>query len=70
LAITIGGIMLKNKNKKPVRNQNRTVGVHAVEVREVEVIKGVEEVSGVGKIEDATEGALEDIFLPDYGGSD
>ena len=62
--------MLKKKNKKPVRNQNRTVGVREVEVREVEVIRGVEEVSGVAKIEDATEGTLEDIFLPDYGGSD
>ena len=62
--------MLKKKNKKPVRNQNRTVRLHAVEVREVEMIRGVEEASGVGKIEATAEDALEDIYLLDYGGSD
>jgi hypothetical protein len=62
--------MRKKKRKKLVRNQNRTVRLHAVEVREVEMIRGVEEVSGVGEIEATTEDALEDIYLLEYGGSD
>jgi hypothetical protein len=62
--------MLEEKDKKPVRNQNRTVDLLAVEVSEVEMTRGVEEASGVGEIEAVTEGALEDIYLPDYGGSD
>jgi hypothetical protein len=62
--------MRKKKRKKLVSNQNRTVRLHAVEVREVEMIRGVEEVSGVGEIEATTEDALEDIYLLEYGGSD
>jgi hypothetical protein len=63
-------MMLNEENKKPMRNQNRTIDLHAVEGCEVEVIKGVEEVSGVAKIEATTEDALDELFLPDYGGSD
>jgi len=62
--------MPKEENKKPARSQNRTVDVHGVEGCEVEVISGVEEVPGVGRIEATTEDALEDIYLLDYGGSD
>jgi len=62
--------MRKKKSKKPVRNQNRTVGLHAVKFHEVEMISGVEEASGLGKIEATIEDALEDIYLLDYGGSD
>ena len=62
--------MRKKKRKKLVRNQNRTVRLHVVEVREVEMIRGVEEVSGAGEIEATTEDALEDIYLLEYGGSD
>ena len=62
--------MRKKKRKKLVRNQNQTVCLHAVEVREVELNRGVEEISGVGEIETTTEDALEDIYLLEYGGSD
>jgi hypothetical protein len=62
--------MLKKENKKPMRTPNRTVDLHVIEECEVEVIRGVEEVSdGVG-IEATTENALEEIFPPEYGGSD
>jgi hypothetical protein len=63
-------MMPKERNKKPVRNQSRTVGLQAVEARKVDVIRGVEEVYAGGKIEEVPEDALEDVFLPDYGGSD
>jgi hypothetical protein len=58
------------RKKKSVRSQSRTAGVLAVEVSEVEVIGGVEDVSGVGETEATTEDALEEDFPPEYGGSE
>jgi hypothetical protein len=63
-------MMLKKENKKPVRSANRTVDLYAIEECEVEVIGDVEEVSDGVRIEATTENALEEIFLPEYGGSD
>jgi len=59
-----------SKNKKPARSENRTVGLRAVEQSEVEVIRDVESIAGVGEIEAATEDPLDEFFLPDYGGSE
>jgi hypothetical protein len=110
VAITIGGVMHKEKKKsihkltrpinrshgktsaqknKSVRSQNRTVGLRAVEVSEVGVNRtGFKTPFDTSRIEDleARNGsfeigcsdfdesedidALEEIFHPEYGGSD
>ena len=58
------------RKRKPVRSQSRTAGVIAVEASEVEVIRGVEDVSDVGETEAITEDDLEEHFPPEYGGSE
>ena len=58
------------RKKKPVTSQNRTIGVLAVEVSEVEMIRGVESVPGADETDATTEDALDEHFLPEYGGSE
>ena len=62
--------MIKNKNEKPINSQNRIVGMGAVEPSEVEAIVEVENVEGMDEIEDMTEDAQDELYLPDYGGSE
>ena len=58
------------RKKKRVRSQSRTAGMVAVEVSAVEVIRRVEDVSGVGETEAITEDDLDEHFPPEYGGSE
>jgi len=58
------------RKKKSVTRRSPTVGVLAVEVSKVEVIQGVESVSGADEIEATTEDAMDEHFPPDIGGSE
>ncbi len=64
--------MIKNKNEKPINSQNRIVGMGSGRtIRGVEAIVEVENVEGMDEIEkDMTEDAQDELYLPDYGGSE
>lgn len=57
------------RKKKPVRRQNRTGGVLAVEITEIDVIRGGVDDS-VEETESPVLDALDEHFPPDYGGSE
>ncbi len=57
------------RKKKPVRRQNRTGGVLAVEITEIDVIGGGVDDS-VEETESPVLDPLDEHFPPDYGGSE
>ena len=62
--------MPKKNNKKSVRSKNQTAGLQAVKESGVKMIRSVDNVDGVGAIKAARGEALDDFFLPEYGGSE
>jgi hypothetical protein len=67
---TIGGTMRKKQHKNPVISQFRTVETRPFEESKVEMIQRFENVASAGQIETSIEDALNEVFPPEYGGSE